>query len=256
MKVIVPIKMVPNPTFPVRMCREAGTLPQPDLSGIPLVINPFDEIALEAAVQLRESQMAQQVIALSIGPESWQGEMRTALALGADRAIHLVTDARLSPLTLARCIRQITLQEAAQLLLFGRQGVDRDQGIVGPMTAAVLGWGQATFVSQIQLEKGVIHVVREVDGGLESLTLPLPALLTTDLRLNTPRYASLPNIMKARRKPLESLLLETFCQTHSIPLLLDQEVLSYQEPPCRPPVTHLQSVAELARVIQEKGVLP
>jgi electron transfer flavoprotein beta subunit len=251
MKLIVPIKMVPNPTLPVRMSRDTTKLSQPDLENIPLVINPFDETALEEAVLLREAKVASKVTVICVGPDSWDAEMRTALALGADRAVRIPCEIQPTPLTVAKCIRAFNLLEAAQLILTGRQGVDSDRGSVGPMVAALLGWGQATFVSQLKIENGLASIQREVDGGTQDLTIPLPAVITTDLRLNTPRYASLPNIMLAKRKPLEKLS----AQELGVELVEDIEVIQYQEPPPRPPVTRINSVTELGKILSEKGFL-
>jgi electron transfer flavoprotein beta subunit len=249
MKLIVPVKMVPNPTLPVRLSR--NSMPQPDIESIPLVINPFDEIALEEAVLLRENKIAEQVIVVSVGPASWEAEMQTALALGADRAVRIKTETPLSPISIARCIVEFTVREEAQLILCGRQGVDQDRGMVGPMTAALLGWGQATFVSKLQIKNGLASVIREIDGGIEELTIPLPAVITTDLRLNTPRYASLPNIMKARRKPLHRSSIEEL----GVEVEPEAEVVKYSEPSPRPPVTRLENIAELADILRAKGFL-
>ncbi|MBF0445931.1 MAG: electron transfer flavoprotein subunit beta/FixA family protein [Magnetococcales bacterium] len=251
MKLIVPIKMVPNPTLPVRISRDATKPPKPDLKNIPLVINPFDETALEEAVLLREAQIASQVTVVCIGPDSWEAEMRTALALGADRAVRIPCDFQVSPLSVAQCIKAFSILEAAQLIICGRQGVDADRGSVGPMVAALLGWGQATFVSQLKITDKTATVQREVDGGIHDLTIPLPAVITTDLRLNTPRYASLPNIMLARRKPLEKLA----AQELGVELAADIEVIQFLAPPPRPPVTRINSVAELKTILSQKGYL-
>ncbi|MBF0195500.1 MAG: electron transfer flavoprotein subunit beta/FixA family protein [Magnetococcales bacterium] len=251
MKLLVPIKMVPNPTLPVRMSRDTATPQKPDLKDIPLVINPFDENALEEAVLLREAQIASNVTVISVGPDSWVSEMRTALALGADKAVHIPCDKQVSPLTIAKCIKQFIALEDIQLILCGRQGVDADNGSVGPMLAALLGWGQATFVSKLSVNGNLATVKREVDGGTQELTLPLPAVITTDLSLNTPRYASLPNIMLAKRKPLETLS----AQKLGVELTHELEIIKYQTPPPRPPTTRLNSVAELESILSKKGFL-
>jgi electron transfer flavoprotein beta subunit len=248
MKLIVPIKMVPNPTLPVRISRDTT---EPDIKNIPLVINPFDETALEEAVLLREAKISSYVTVICVGPDSWDAEMRTALALGADRAVRIPCDFPVSPLSVARCIKAFSIREATQLILCGRQGVDSDRGSIGPMLAALLGWGQATFVSQLTIDNGLATIKREVDGGTQNLTIPLPAVITTDLTLNTPRYASLPNIMLAKRKPLEQLS----AQELGVELEPDIEVIKYQAPPPRPPVTRVNSVAELASILSEKGFL-
>jgi electron transfer flavoprotein beta subunit len=250
MKLLVPVKMVPNPTLPVRLSREPEK-PQPDIGQTPLIINPFDEIALEEAVLLKEAQFADQVIVISIGPESWDGELRTALALGADRAVRINSNSLISQLSIAKCLKAFVIKESIELIICGRQGVDLDRGTIGPMTAALLGWGQATFVSKMKIDDRVISITREVDGGQEERTLSLPAVITTELGLNTPRYASLPNIMQARRKPLEQIS----AQELGVEMEEDIKVEQYLEPPQRPPVTRLNSVDELADILTQKGFL-
>ncbi|MBF0379552.1 MAG: electron transfer flavoprotein subunit beta/FixA family protein [Magnetococcales bacterium] len=251
MKLIVPIKMVPNPNLPVRLSRDSSKPQQPELDDIPLVINPFDENALEEAILLKEAGIASNVTVISVGPQSWDAEMRTALALGADRAVRIPCDFQVSPLTIAKCIKEFCILESAQLVICGRQGVDADRCSVGPMVAALLGWGQGTFVSNMIIENGVVTVTREVDGGTQELTLPLPAVITCDLSLNTPRYASLPNIMLAKRKPLQQLS----AQELGVELEPDLEIIKYLEPPPRPPVVRLDTVADLADVLSEKGFI-
>ncbi|MBF0358751.1 MAG: electron transfer flavoprotein subunit beta/FixA family protein [Magnetococcales bacterium] len=250
MKLLVPVKMVPNPTLPVRLSRETKKH-QPDIDHIPLIINPFDEIALEEAVLLREAKIADQVIALSIGPESWDGELRTALALGADRAVRINSNSLISQLSIAKCLKEYAIKESIELIICGRQGVDLDRGTIGPMTAALLGWGQATFVSKLKISDRVISITREVDGGQEEIVLPLPAVITTELGLNTPRYASLPSIMQARRKPLEQLSAQELGLELENDIMVDQ----YLEPPPRPPVIRLNSVGELKDILTQKGFL-
>ncbi len=250
MKLLVPVKQVPNPAHPVRLSRGANTAPE--LDDIPLVINPFDEIALEEAVRLRESGVATEVVALCIGPEAWEAEMRTALALGADRGVRITAESPPSPLCIARCIAAFSKQEAVEMILCGRQGVDLDRGMVGPMSAALLGWGQATFVSRLHITDGKAEVTREVDGGTEELALPLPAVITVDLRLNTPRYASLPNIMKARQKPLQRLTMADL----GVDMELAFAPIGYSLPPIRPPVVRLENVAQLADILKDRGFVP
>lgn len=252
MKLLVPVKMVPNPTIPVRIGDGSTTEQKPDLKNIELVINPFDEIAIEEAVSLRETGVAAEVVVVAVGPESWEAELRTALALGADRAIRIACDQPTTPLAIAHAIKAITTQEGAQLVICGRQGVDHDNGNIGPMTAALLGWGQATFVSNLKITDHTADITREVDGGVEQLAIPLPAVITADLRLNTPRYASLPNIMKARNKPL----LRITPQELGIELPAAADISGYHLPPTRPPVVRLQNSSELVAILKAKGFLP
>jgi electron transfer flavoprotein beta subunit len=168
-------------------------------------MNPFDEIAVEEAVRLKESKAATEVVAVSIGVQAAQETLRTALAMGADRAIHVVTDAELQPLAVAKLLKAIVDKEQPQLVVMGKQAIDDDANQTGQMLAALLGWSQGTFASKVVPGAGTVTVTREVDGGLETIELKLPAVVTTDLRLNEPRYASLPNIMKAKKKPIDSM---------------------------------------------------
>jgi electron transfer flavoprotein beta subunit len=168
-------------------------------------MNPFDEIGVEEAVRLREKGIATEIIAVSLGVAQCQETLRTALAMGADRAILVQTDAELQPLAVAKLLKALVDREAPQLVILGKQAIDDDSNQTGQMLAALLGWPQATYASKLEIDAGVATVTREVDGGLETLALDLPAVVTTDLRLNEPRYASLPNIMKAKKKPLETI---------------------------------------------------
>ena len=252
MILLVPVKQVPDPVAPLRF-REDGTgIVWQDVK---TRINPFDEIALEAAVRFREQGVASQVIAVAIGPESWQESLRTALALGADRAVAVTAAEGLEPLLVAKCLAALAKQEGVTLILAGRQSVDGDNNQTGQMTAALLGWGQATCASRIQLTPDgapdAAVVEREVDGGLETWTIPLPAVITTDLRLNTPRYASLPNIMKARRKPFHHL---TPAQL-GLRLVPQIEILSVRETPARPLGKRVRDVAELLAHLRSKGLV-
>jgi electron transfer flavoprotein beta subunit len=202
MKVLVPIKRVADFNVKVRVKSDGSGM---DLGGVKMAMNPFDEIAVEEAVRLKEAGKATEVLVVSIGPAACQDVLRTALALGADRAILLETDAELQSLHVAKLLRAVALKEAPQLAILGKQAIDDDAGQTGQMLAALLGWGQATYASKVLLSGESVEVKREVDGGLETVSLALPAVVTTDLRLNEPRYATLPNIMKAKKKPLETL---------------------------------------------------
>jgi electron transfer flavoprotein beta subunit len=200
MKILVPVKRVVDFNVKVRV--------KPDRSGVEtanvkMSMNPFDEIAVEEALKLREAGKATEVVAVSCGPGACQETLRTAMAMGADRAILVETDADLQPLAVARLLATVAKREAAGLAIVGKQAIDDDACQTGQMLAALLAWPQALYASRVEVDAGTARVTREIDGGLEEMELQLPAVITTDLRLNTPRYASLPNIMKARKKPLE-----------------------------------------------------
>lgn len=248
MRILVPVREVPDPALPLRL-RPDGS--GPDMTGIAGVINPFDAIALEEAVQLREKGWAQEVIVFTVGPAHWEGSLRTALAMGGDRGIRLDAPTGLDPLPIARAIAALVHREDCRLVLMGRQGVDCDYAATGPMVAAMLGWGQATFASGIDMQDDTIRVTREVDGGLAFLTLALPALITVDLRLNTPRYASLPNIMKARHKPVETMI----PQELNIDMQPGLEILSIRQPQQRPQGRKLANTAELANILSQSGLI-
>jgi electron transfer flavoprotein beta subunit len=199
MKVLVAVKLVVDANVKVRVRADGSGV---ETSGLKHSINPFCEIAVEEAVRLKEKGAASEIVVVSVGPAAAQEALRTALALGADRAVHVTTDAELQPLGVAKALAKIARDEAPDLVLLGKQAIDNDCNQTGQMLAALLGWPQGTFASGIALIGDGIEVTREIDGGLETLALSLPAVVTTDLRLNTPRYASLPNIMKAKKKPL------------------------------------------------------
>ncbi|MEG3641227.1 electron transfer flavoprotein subunit beta/FixA family protein [Magnetococcus sp. PR-3] len=248
MKILVPIKQVTDPASPVRLNRDGSGVDNTDSK---MVINPFDEIALEAAMQLKESGHASEVIVCTIGPESWNDSLRTALAMGADRAIRVNGPLHLEPLAIARLLAKLAPEQDCSLVLAGKQAVDSDDNQVGQMVAGLLGWSQATFASQITLQEDILRVERETDSGRETLTLPLPAVITTDLRLNTPRYASLPNIVKAKRKPLDQMEatdLESPCtpQWH---------VVETQPPTMRPMGRAVASVDELHQILLKEGLI-
>ncbi|HZI84638.1 MAG TPA: electron transfer flavoprotein subunit beta/FixA family protein [Casimicrobiaceae bacterium] len=204
MKVLVPVKRVVDFNVKVRVRPDGSGI---DTANVKMSMNPFDEIAVEEAVRLKEKGIATELVAVSCGIAACQETLRTALALGADRAILVETDAELQPLAVAKLLKAIVEQETPQLVLMGKQAIDDDANQTGQMLAALLGWPQATFASKIDLapaDGGMQATVkREIDGGLETLAMPLPAVITTDLRLNEPRYATLPNIMKAKKKPLD-----------------------------------------------------
>jgi electron transfer flavoprotein beta subunit len=201
-KVLVPVKRVVDYNVKVRVQGDGSGVV---LDGVKMSMNPFDEIAVEEALRLREAGIASEVVAVSCGLEACQETLRTALALGADRAVLIGTGQTLQPLAVAKLLAELARREAADLVICGKQAIDDDANQTGQMLAALMGWPQATFASRLMLDDGRAEVTREVDGGLETISVRLPAVVTTDLRLNEPRYATLPNIMKARKKPLDRL---------------------------------------------------
>ena len=202
MKILVPVKRVVDANVKVRV-RSDGT--GVELANVKMAMNPFDEIAVEEAMRLKEAGVATEIVAVSCGAAACQETLRTALALGADRAILVETTVELQPLAVAKLLKALAAKESPQAILMGKQAIDDDNNQTGQMLAALLGWPQATFASKVKIEGGQAQVTREVDGGLETVAIRLPAVITTDLRLNEPRYVTLPNIMKAKKKPLETL---------------------------------------------------
>ena len=202
MKVLVAVKLVVDANVKIRV-RADGT--GVETAGLKHSINPFCEIAVEEAVRLKEKGAADEIVVVSVGPAAAQEALRAALALGADRAIHVLTDEEVQPLAVAKALATIVRNEAPSLALLGKQAIDDDCNQTGQMLAALLGWAQGTFASEIVVADGGLEVTREIDGGLETLAVTLPAVITTDLRLNTPRYASLPNIMRAKKKPIATV---------------------------------------------------
>ena len=199
MKIIVPVKRVLDYNVKPRVKSDGSGV---DLANVKMSMNPFDEIAVEEALRLREKGAATEVIAVSVGPAKAQETLRTALAMGADRAILVETDAEVEPLAVAKLLKAIADEEAPGLVILGKQAIDDDSNQTGQMLAALTGWGQATFANEVAVDGGSAVVKREIDGGLQTVSVKLPAIITTDLRLNEPRYASLPNIMKAKSKPM------------------------------------------------------
>ena len=200
MKILVAVKRVVDYNVKVRAKADGTGV---ETANVKMSMNPFDEIAVEEAVRLKEAGKATEIVAVSMGVKQCEETLRTALAMGADRAIHVETDAELQPLAVAKLLKQVAVKEAPQLVILGKQAIDDDANQTGQMTAALLGWAQGTFASKVELGDGSVNVTREVDGGLETVKLSLPAVLTTDLRLNEPRYVKLPNIMAAKKKPLD-----------------------------------------------------
>ena len=202
MKVIVPVKRVVDYNVKVRVKSDGSGV---DIANVKMSMNPFDEIAIEEAVRLKEKGVATEVVAVSAGTTQCQETLRTAMAIGADRGILVESDADLQPLAVAKLLKAIVDKEQPKLVILGKQAIDDDSNQTGQMLAALLGWPQATFASKVEVGAESVQVTREIDGGLETLSLPLPAVVTTDLRLNEPRYATLPNIMKAKKKPLDTV---------------------------------------------------
>ena len=201
MKVLVPVKRVVDYNVKVRVKTDKTGI---ETAGVKMSMNPFDEIAVEEAVRLKEKGVATEIVAISMGVAQCAETIRTALAMGADRGILVETDADLQPLAVAKLLKAIADVEQPGLIILGKQAIDDDMSATGPMLAALLGWSQGTFASKLTVEGETLTVTREVDGGLETVALTLPSIVTTDLRLNEPRYASLPNIMKARKKPIDN----------------------------------------------------
>lgn len=202
MRILVPVKRVVDYNVKIRVKADGSGI---ELANVKMSMNPFDEIAMEEAIRLKEKKIATEVIAVSIGPKTVEETLRTALAVGADKAIIVTTDQRIEPLVAAKLLAAVVKKEAADLVITGKQAIDDDANQTGQMLAALLGWPQATFASKVEIANGEATVTREVDGGLMTIAVKLPAVITTDLRLNEPRYAKLPDIMKARSKPLTTL---------------------------------------------------
>jgi electron transfer flavoprotein beta subunit len=202
MKILVPVKRVVDFNVKIRVKSDQSGV---ELANVKMSMNPFDEIAVEEAVRLKEAGKASEVVAISCGLAQCQETLRSALAIGADRAILVETDAELQPLAVAKLLKALVDKEAPQLVILGKQAIDDDANQTGQMLAALLGWPQATFASKVAVGEDSVRVMREIDGGMETLEMQLPAVISTDLRLNEPRYATLPNIMKAKKKPLENL---------------------------------------------------
>jgi electron transfer flavoprotein beta subunit len=214
-------------------------------------MNPFDEIAVEEAVRLKEAGTATEIVAVSIGPDKAQDQLRQALAMGADRAILIKTDDTVEPLAVAKLLKAVTQEEKPDLVILGKQAIDDDSNQTGQMLAALLGWAQGTFASEVKVDGGKIAVTREIDGGLQTISLKLPAIVTTDLRLNEPRYASLPNIMKAKKKPLDVKEIASY----GVDVAPRLETLKVTEPPKRVGGVKVADVSELVSKLKEAGVI-
>lgn len=250
MKLLVSVKRVVDYNVKIRVKGDGSGI---ELANVKMSMNPFDEIAVEEAVRVKEKNPSTEVVAVSIGPGKAQETLRTALAIGADRAILVETaeDAAVEPLAVAKMLKAIVAAESPDMVILGKQAIDDDCNQTGQMLAALLGWPQGTFASKIELGSGAVAVTREVDGGLEMVELKLPAVITTDLRLNEPRYPSLPNIMKAKKKPLETKKPEDF----SVDISPRLKVLKTAEPPTRKAGIKVDSVAALVGQLKSAGVL-
>lgn len=246
MKILVAVKRVVDYSVKVRVKRDGSGI---DFSGVKMSLNPFDEIAVEEAIRLKESGKASEIIVVSIGQKDCQESLRTALALGADRAIHVETSIETQPLGVAKTLKVLIERENPQLMILGKQAIDDDCNQTGQMLAALLNWPQGTFASKLEVTSKKIQVVREVDGGLESLEMPLPAVVTTDLRLNEPRYATLPNIMKAKQKPLEEISLKDL----GVDLTPHLKTLSVEEPPKRKAGVKVENVDALLEKLHKEA---
>ncbi len=249
MKILVPVKRVVDYNVKIRVKQDGSGV---ELANVKMSMNPFDEIAVEEAIRLKEKGVATEIVVVSIGPQQASETIRTALAMGADRGVLVKTDANVEPLGVAKLLKKVIETENPGLVILGKQAIDDDSNQTGQMLAALLGWGQGTFASKVEVSGETLAVTREIDGGLQTIELKLPAIVTTDLRLNEPRYASLPNIMKAKKKPLD----ETSPETLGVDVAPRLKVLSTVEPPKRSAGVKVASVEELvSKLKNEAGVL-
>jgi electron transfer flavoprotein beta subunit len=246
MKVLVAIKRVIDYNVKIRVKGDGSGV---ETANVKMSMNPFDEIAVEEAVRLKEGGKAKEVVAVSIGVQQAQETIRTALAMGADRGVHVVTDAALEPLAVAKTLKAVVEREKPDLIILGKQAIDDDANQTGQMLAALLGWSQGTFASKVAVEDAKLKVTREVDGGLETVSIKLPAVVTTDLRLNEPRYASLPNIMKAKKKPIDALKPEDL----GVDVAPRLKTLKVTEPAKRKAGAKVESVAQLVDKLRNEA---
>lgn len=246
MKVLVPVKRVIDYNVKVRVKADQTGV---ELANVKMSMNPFDEISVEEAIRLKEAGTATEIVAVSLGVQQCQETIRTALAMGADRGIHVLHDGDLEPLAVAKMLKAVVDKEQPDLVILGKQAIDDDCNQTGQMLGALLGWSQGTFASKIEVDGGDLKVTREVDGGLETVSLKMPAIVTTDLRLNEPRYASLPNIMKAKKKPID--------QTTPDELGVDPaprlQTLKVEEPAKREAGVIVETVAELVDKLRNEA---
>jgi len=248
MKVLVPIKRVVDYNVKIRVKSDQTGV---DLANVKMSMNPFDEIAVEEAVRLKEAGKAAEVVAVSIGQAQATETIRTALAMGADRGILVKTDETVEPLNVAKILKSVVEAEKPDLVILGKQAIDDDCNQTGQMLAALLGWPQGTFASKLEFDGGKLLLTREIDGGLQTLKLNMPAVVTTDLRRNEPRYASLPNIMKAKKKPIDEKTPADF----GVDVKARLQVLKVTEPPVRQAGIKVESVEQLVSKLKEAGVI-
>ena len=248
MKILVPVKRVIDYNVKVRVKSDNSGI---ELANVKMSMNPFDEIAVEEAVRLKEAGYAGEIIAVSIGPDKSQETLRTALAMGADRAILVSTEENVEPLAVAKILKVVVEEENPEIVLMGKQAIDDDSNQTGQMLAALLAWGQGTFASEVTIDGSSVNVTREIDGGLETVKLNLPAVITTDLRLNEPRYASLPNIMKAKRKPLDQRTPDDY----GVDISPRLKTLKVEEPAGRSAGVMVESVSELVSKLRDEAVV-
>ncbi len=247
MKILVPVKRVIDYNVKPRVKSDGSGV---DLANVKMSMNPFDEIAVEEAIRLKEAGSAEEIIAVSIGPAKAQETLRTALAMGADRAILVETDDEVEPLAVAKILKGVADEEGPGMIILGKQAIDDDSNQTGQMLAALLGRPQGTFASKVVIEGDSVSVTREVDGGLETVKLAMPAVITTDLRLNEPRYASLPNIMKAKKKPLDTKSPADY-GVDTAPRL---KTLNVSEPPVRQAGIKVEDVDQLVAKLKDMGI--
>jgi electron transfer flavoprotein beta subunit len=249
MKVLVPIKRVVDYNVKIRVKADQTGV---DLANVKMSMNPFDEIGVEEAIRLKEKGVATEIIAVSVGPQECQETIRTALAMGADRGILVKVPHEVEPISVAKILAAIAKAEGPQLIILGKQAIDDDCNQTGQMLAQLLGWAQGTFASKVAIDGGKAEVTREVDGGLQTVKLNLPAIVTTDLRLNEPRYASLPNIMKAKKKPIE----DKQASDYGVDVTPRLKVIKVSEPPKRKGGVKVKTVQELVEKLKnEAGVI-
>jgi len=246
MKILVAVKRVVDYNVKIRVRADGSGV---ETAGVKMSMNPFDEIAVEQAVRLKEAGLADDIVAVSIGPAQAVETIRSALAMGADRGVHIECDTMLEPLAVAKLLAAMVTREKPDLVLLGKQAIDDDANQTGQMLAQLLGWGQGTFASKLTVQGGAAEVTREIDGGLETLRLNLPAVVTADLRLNDPRYATLPNIMKAKKKPIDTLN----AQDLGVDIRPRLTVLSVEEPPTRKAGQIVPDVATLVAKLKTEA---
>ncbi len=248
MKVLVPVKRVIDYNVKARVKPDQSGV---DLANVKMSMNPFDEISVEEAVRLKEAGTATEVVVVSIGPQQCQETLRTALAMGADRGILIKTDDKVEPLAVAKLLKAVVAEESPELVILGKQAIDDDSNQTGQMLAALLDWPQGTFANEVKIDGGKANVTREIDGGLQTVALDLPAIVTTDLRLNEPRYASLPNIMKAKKKPIDMKEIGDY----GVDVAPRLTTVKVTEPPVREAGEIVEDVPTLVSKLKAKGAI-